>query len=40
MEEALEIMYRDRGKFFAPDMFDLFYDNQVVMRRVLETKIS
>lgn len=40
MEEALEIMCRDRGKFFAPDIFDIFYENQAVMRRVLETKTS
>ncbi|MEG0379167.1 MAG: HD domain-containing protein, partial [Eubacterium sp.] len=40
LEEALEIMQKDRGKFFSPELFDIFYENREIMKQVLETKES
>lgn len=37
-EEALEIMVEDRGRFFAPDIFDVFIQNEEIMRSILENK--
>lgn len=36
--EAVEIMCKDRGKFYSPDLFDIFMENKDIVRRVLESK--
>lgn len=35
-EEAMEIMQKDRGKFFCPEIFDIFAAHQEKMREVLK----
>lgn len=35
-EEALNIMSGDRGKFFSPELFDIFYNNNKVLQKILE----
>lgn len=37
-EEALEIMRKERGKFFSPDLFDIFVENGELMHVVLRDK--
>lgn len=37
-EEAVAIMQGDRGKFFSPEIFDVFLSNEDVFRRLLESK--
>lgn len=37
-EKALEIMGADRGRFFCPEIFDVFLGHEAVFRRLLENK--
>lgn len=37
-EKTMDIMCQDRGKFFSPDLFDIFRENSSAMQRVLANK--
>lgn len=37
-EETMEIMHRDREKFYSPELFDIFESNGEALRYALETK--
>lgn len=37
-DEAIEIMSKDRGKFYSPDLFDFFIKNSDVVKRLLDEK--
>lgn len=38
-EEAMEIMQKDRGKFFSPELFDLFKENAAPVQAILASRI-
>lgn len=38
MQETMDIMCADRGKFYSPQLFDIFVENSHVMQCVLESK--
>ena len=37
-EEALEIMNKDRGCFYSPELLDVFLDNREIFRQLLDNK--
>lgn len=39
-EESIEIMLKDRGRFYNPELFDVFLTNKDVVRAVLESRDS
>lgn len=39
-EKTMEIMCNDRGKFFCPELFDIFYESSSAMQHALANKIK
>lgn len=38
--EAIEIMFKDRGNFYSPELFDIFMEHKEILLRILELKDS